>query len=94
MSQTVYLYYPLRDRLYVDLLCDDINQHMHGAVAGDLIDHLQSPHPLPHVRIKVQDLSTFLAWLAPKIQHCSLLYQQQGPCWLGRQLQMDVSNLF
>lgn len=90
----MYLYYPLRDRLYVDLLCDDINQHVLGAQAGALVDHLQSPHPLPHVCIQVQDVAAFLLWVEPKLQHCSLLYKQQDIRWLGRQLQMDMSSLF
>ena len=94
MSAVMYLYYPLKDRLYVDLLCDDMNKNLQGVCADSMVDRLLPPHPLPHVRIVVKDVNQFLQWVQPRLQQCSLLYYQQGCCWLGRELQMDATCLF
>ncbi|BCE02086.1 hypothetical protein [Marinicellulosiphila megalodicopiae] len=89
-----YLYYPLNQRLFVDLLCDDINQNVSGASAGDLVDRLEGEHPMPHVLLTVDDLEQFRAWLEPRIQMCSWLYFD-GQChWVGRKLQFDDASLF
>ena len=89
-----YLYYPLNQRLFVDLLCDDINQNVPGASTGELVDRLEGEHPMPHVVLQVEDLEQFKVWLEPRIQMCSWLYFDAQGHWVGRQLQFDDASLF
>ncbi|MCJ8314998.1 MAG: hypothetical protein HRU38_19785 [Saccharospirillaceae bacterium] len=89
-----YLYYPLNQRLFVDLLRDDINQNVKDATAGALVDHLEGEHPMPHVCIEVKNLESFKVWIEPRLQMCSFLYFD-GQCqWIGRKLHFADESLY
>ena len=84
----VYFYYPLKDRLAVDLFRDSLITQYSYLECGSLVDHLINDHPLPQFEILCPEehIDTLISQLEPVSEQFSIRIDQDPVKWLGRKL--------
>jgi len=84
----VYFYYPLKDRLAVDLFRDSLMTQFSYLECGELIDHLVNDHPLPHFEISCPEhrIESLALQLEPVSEQFSIRIDLDPVKWLGRRL--------
>lgn len=81
-----YFYYPLKDRLAVDLFRDMISGNFDFLVVGPLVDHLVDDHPLPHFKIECPEteIEAVKEELHKVSTQFSIRIMTTPETWLGR----------
>lgn len=87
-SVNLYFYYPLKDRLAVDLFRDSLITQYPFLECGPLVDYLINDHPLPQFEIicPEEHIELIALHLEPVSEQFSIRIDLTPVKWMGRQL--------